>query len=543
MTDLTDTELEARFATDEPPPHEHTRPPRPTGTSSNGTKPKHPLPHDLDAEAQLLGIAMVWPDRTADTVTQLDATDYYKPAHGHIHAAITAVLDTGNRPDPALVALELDNKGLLEAAGGRHELIRLQVAAPTPETAVPLAEAITHHARARRAILRYTNAAELAAAGQLTAAWDAVEDLYELDDKEDDSWGLVDFTKILDGTLVQPEPVILTRDDGKALFYLGKIHALNAESESAKTWITLYASAQVIAQGHHVLFIDFEDDAPSIAGRLLALGVTPEQILEQFHYIRPDDPIDTHARLSALHVVDTYDVALAVIDGVTEAMVSSGQSITDNDDVARFYAALARPLAYAGPAVVLIDHVVKDKETRGRYAIGGQHKLAGITGASYLVEAIDPFAPGRTGRSRITVTKDKGGQVRRFAIAARNVGEFRMASNAAGDDVTAVLAAPSLEGPNQFRPTGLMEAVSIQLERCAEQGQEPTKNTLLGIVNGNKKAKAEAIDVLVDEKHIGFKPGPNNSQRYFHITPYRQVDDPKSDKYEPLPDEPQLGDF
>jgi len=36
--------------------------------------------------------------------------------------------------------------------------------------------------------------------------------------------------------------------------------------------------------------------------------------------------------------------------------------------------------ADTGAGVLMLDHVVKSEESRGRYAIGGQHKLAGLTG-------------------------------------------------------------------------------------------------------------------------------------------------------------------
>jgi len=64
---------------------------------------------------------------------------------------------------------------------------------------------------------------------------------------------------------------------------------------------------------------------------------------------------------------------------------------------------------------VLIDHITKNAETRGRFAIGGQAKLATIDGAAYLVEPIEVLSPGRVGSLTMRVTKDRPGFVRKMA--------------------------------------------------------------------------------------------------------------------------------
>ena len=70
-----------------------------------------------------------------------------------------------------------------------------------------------------------------------------------------------------------------------------------------------------------VLYVDFEDSAPSIVGRLLALGTPPEAILERLDYLRPCDPF-TPGALSAL--LDARQHALATLDGLSEAYALLG---------------------------------------------------------------------------------------------------------------------------------------------------------------------------------------------------------------------------
>src|SRR5438046_1072681 len=84
-------------------------------------------PHDLDAEASLLGAALLSRDsRDAAAETGLTADEFYKPAHGHIYQAICDLDGRGDPADPVTVADELKRSGLLDTIGGLPTLISLQ---------------------------------------------------------------------------------------------------------------------------------------------------------------------------------------------------------------------------------------------------------------------------------------------------------------------------------------------------------------------------------------------------------------------------------
>jgi hypothetical protein len=225
------------------------------------------------------------------------------------------------------------------------------------------------------------------------------------------TWGLVDVGAIARGEVVELPPVMLEREDGACLIYAGKVHAINSESEAGKTWLALFACAQQMYAGAHVFYVDFEDSASGVVGRLLSMEVPPDLIATLFHYVRPDEPLQGAARLEFFAALDEHKPVLAVLDGVTEAMVMHGLSIKDNDDTARFMELMTRPIARTGSAVVALDHVTKEREGR-RYAIGAQHKLAGVDGAVYAMDADKPFGRGMSGRSRLSVSKDRPGHVR-----------------------------------------------------------------------------------------------------------------------------------
>lgn len=79
------------------------------------------------------------------------------------------------------------------------------------------------------------------------------------------------------------------------------------------------------------------------------------------------------------------------------------------------------------PAVLVIDHVVKSRDTRGLWPGGSQRKLAAITGAAYMVTELPGYElrEGAEGRLRITCSKDRHGTWRK----GQHVGLFHLYAN------------------------------------------------------------------------------------------------------------------
>lgn len=229
------------------------------------------------------------------------------------------------------------------------------------------------------------------------------------------SWKPIALSDYYDGLFHEVKANILTRTDGKSLIYAGKVHSIYGESESGKSWVAQIATAEMLRADKKVIYIDFESDPQDIVKRLKALGVSRANLLQYFTYIRPE---------SARNASDPYWEAilepesahLVIIDGVTESLTMWGGETVDNDSITKWMRQFPRTVAHrSGAAVVLIDHITKNSETRGRFAIGGQAKLATIDGAAYIVEPIEVLSPGRVGSLTIRVTKDRIGDVRASA--------------------------------------------------------------------------------------------------------------------------------
>ena len=110
-------------------------------------------PHDLAAEASLLGAMMLKQDAIAAAAeVRLTASDFYKPSHGHVFDAIESLYHRGDPADLVTVADELNRDGLLEAVGGKQYLIELQAGTPAISNASRYARIVEEFSLLRKLI-------------------------------------------------------------------------------------------------------------------------------------------------------------------------------------------------------------------------------------------------------------------------------------------------------------------------------------------------------------------------------------------------------
>lgn len=335
------------------------------------------------------------------------------------------------------------------------------------------------------------------------------------------SWEAIDLTPVLNGERVTPAPAVFARCDDVKLLYPGRLNLFIGETESCKSWGAALAVAQELALGHHVVYVDFEDTPESAVERLRSLGSAPDQIASFLTYIQPDGAFDDLAKIMVEEVLATRGPpSLAVIDGVTEAMSQVGLDPNDGPSVAAFYASFPRWLARTGAAVVLVDHVTKSAEGRGRWAIGSERKLSGLDGAAYLFDTIVPFGRGRTGKVKITVSKDRCGHVRQHEGVGRTIALLELKSWPDGG-ITATMEVPeAADVTGSFRPTYLMEKLSTAII----ENPGLTTRALRSAVSGKNDAKDLALELLVNEGFVDVEPGPRGARRHVSRTPFRVVD-------------------
>lgn len=340
------------------------------------------------------------------------------------------------------------------------------------------------------------------------------------------TWKPLDLAGYLNGTIKPAQARLMARTDGIHLLYPGHVHSVAGESESGKSMLMLAVVVETIAAGGRVLFIDYESDPATVVDRLVKMGADPSELAGHLDYVQPQtDPVNgPYLEASAWSAIKATRYELAVLDGVTEALSVSGVASIDNDEVTGWIRRVPRALARStGAAVVLVDHVTKSAEGRGRFAIGAQSKLSALDGAAFIVEPLAPLGVGMCGRLAVRVGKDRPGRIRGHGGAWRKSDRTQAVAVAVIDSTDPGRIVYALEPPaREVEPEA--HAVQVEEERRAavlawvrDCPSPPSLNGICAAVPGRKQDTVATVRELVAAGQIITKPGPNRST--LHLIP------------------------
>lgn len=503
------------------------------------------LPHDDDAEAAVLGAALMSAEARDAARRHLgDASAFYRPSHGHIWTAICALADRDSPVDAVTTAAELRRTGLLDDAGGDFRLVELISTAPGVANAATYAQIVADAATLRRILGAVGSIAEQARAGPPDVAAFASQARQLLDGVTATAAGpggstldIPDLAEVIAGGIEVEQAAHLKRNDGLGLLYAGKLNMLWGAPSVGKGWVALLAVAQVLDLDGSAVYVDWEDSVTGIVGRLLALGVVPAAITDRVRYVRPTGAFGAVERAELLDIIGDLNADLVILDGVAASMQREG---LDEDRAPDFYQWLERcprPIADTGAAVLALDHVRKDAEATERYGRGTGAKLAAVDGAAYHVRPSEPFSRKRAGSFRLVVSKDRPGGVGAIGETAAVI---HVDPHADGEHVTLRITPPEEQRQGRgFQPTKAMAAVSDLL---AEARKPVKQQAILDALGQLFKAGIirSAVAALV---HDGFaeEVTQGRSQLVRHVRPYPP---PKAREAEPAElDEPPPGLF
>jgi hypothetical protein len=354
--------------------------------------------------------------------------------------------------------------------------------------------------------------------------------------EEPPSWDEVDLSAYLNGTHQPQMTELLARSDGKFLLYAGRVHSFHGESRvgeklgRAARGRRGHARRQTrrhdrlrIRRGHR--------RQPAAAAR------HPRRTIRAlFSYRRPEVHPGTLAReYAAWERMLTGRYAIAILDGVTEALSVFSVTSKDNDEVTKWIRTIPRRIASStGAAVILVDHVTKDADTRGRFAIGGQAKMAALDGAAYVVEVIEPLGVGLVGRISLRVAKDRPGMVRPISGMWRKTDRTQETAVIVVDSSVTGRTEIRVEMPRTdtqdtpagdrqpWRPTGYMERVSKVLENA---NCPMSRNAIDSSIQARRDYIMQAIDFLIEDGYaVADGPtGPRSTAPTIRsIKPYRE---------------------
>src|SRR5262245_13208012 len=322
----------------------------------------------------------------------------------------------------------------------------------------------------------------------------------------EDSWTPRNLAALDDVPPVQPTL------GGLSLCYPGKRHVFSGPQESAKTIAAYVIGLSVVRTGSPVVLIDLEMGPYDTKTRLRELGASDED-LGSFLYVEPDRPAlqESVGRLVGL------EPALVIVDAAAGAFQLESLDDNSRKDVEKWAGAWIAPFWRAGIAVIVLDHVTKNVETRGNYAIGSERKVGGVD-VHLGFSVITPIKRGSHGRYQITTHKDRGGCLKRGKLAT-----FELVSDPDTHHFTwSFVPAQEIDEEHPWRPTVKMEQVSKWLEKHSDP--VPMSHVEEG-VGGNRDACREAIELLIQEGFVDEKAGPRNARLLSIAMVYREAND------------------
>ena len=184
-----------------------------------GNAPRSPgdrtPPQDNAAEQSVLGSMLLSKDAIADVVEEVQAVDYYRPAHEIIHDSIIDLYGRGEPADPITVAAELQKRGELQRIGGAPYLHTLSANVPIAANAGYYAAIVREKAILRRLVEAGTRIAAMgySGEGEINDVVDSAQaEVYKVTDRRS-SEDYAPLSDIMSGVLDEIE-MIGNRDAG-----------------------------------------------------------------------------------------------------------------------------------------------------------------------------------------------------------------------------------------------------------------------------------------------------------------------------------------
>jgi AAA domain len=330
-------------------------------------------------------------------------------------------------------------------------------------------------------------------------------------------------TSLVQRAAIPPEPPTIG-----GLLYLAKRTLLSGPTESLKTWLALILAKAELDAGYFVAWADLDAmGAGEILARLRALGVANDVIDQRFLYYEPEERLVEERLVDVCDTVKELGVRLFVIDAFNPMLSLHGLDPGSTPDIETFWREVATPITAAGATPALLDHVAKNADPTSKHAYGSERKASGAI-VHIGFQSTEVFTRGGNGRALLRRHKDRPG-----FLPHPNIGRLVLVSD--GYAVTYSLEEDRTSTGDTFRPTVLMERVSIRLEG---QTEARTQTWVEENVTGKKPAIRKALAALVDEGYVA-REETKRGHYFTSLRPYREADDEPPDDVDEIASQPR----
>lgn len=333
------------------------------------------------------------------------------------------------------------------------------------------------------------------------------------DDSEPDEL-YIDVAAALAGELKPVEPDAGSqRSDGMFLLYSGKVNVLMGDPESGKTLVALAMGVDTMRRGGSFAILDLDHNGTvEILTRMLSFGADPEHLADRARF-RLAMPESEAEYMALLQDITAWCPDIVLIDSIGELGAVFNRNLNRDEDFAPLNRTAIQPFATAGSAVITVDHMAKNANSRQFGAGGTIRKKAAVNGASYEVSLNGPgFTRSLGGRAKLALKKDRPGGVRDRSPSAKEplVAEFVLSPPPPfqeGGHATWVFR-PGMEVASAAQMRGeerAFDAREAVLDHLREHG--PTKTGDLNAVlhsagTTNRPAQVAFLARMVDDRLV-----------------------------------------
>ena len=326
------------------------------------------------------------------------------------------------------------------------------------------------------------------------------------------SWSPVDVFAV-DADAVAPEI--------SGLLTPGRAHLVSGEPEATKTWFAAVLATEQLRRGESVVWVDFEMGSSLVVARVRALGVTDED-LTGLYLLTPSEPLDgAEVEADVDRLVAGVRPSLVVFDAMTGVLELHGWSSNDDVAIEAAYRMVFDRFRATGAALLILDHVNKNPETRGKWSTGSQRKV-GRADVHLGMECVKPFGRGKVGETKIRVHKDRLGTLPRPVAGVVELRSNKQTGSIGWE--LRLTETPGVDASGEqpaWRPTNLMQKASIFLERAdGPQSRRAIESAKLG----KSDYVREAIKYLVADGYATEQDGPHGARLVKLLKPFREAD-------------------